>query len=180
MGYAHFLSHSPHGDEYALLVQATWVSCINTRLCSFYEEFHAAINAISPPAMTAEEEASRKEAVEQDLVKRGRKQMETALNVAAVPKEERDRILSKYGTEWTLKKLNIRIGVSTGLYVPGINGREKNWAKHADEALKKAKGRDGKNGIVVYYEGSGVLSAANGSSQCLKPHVSGFNKKQKQ
>ena len=86
-------------------------------------------------------------------------------------------MLAKYGADWKLKPVDIRVGISTGLYVPG-DGEEKNWAKHADEALDKAKARDGKNGIAVYYQWArGVLSADDGSSQCLKPDVDEFYRK---
>ena len=175
--------HSPHGDEYALLVQCEHYSYTNTRLCSFYDDFHAAINAITPPggAVAAEEVAFRKEAAAQELVSRGRKQLETALNAVTVSAQEREAVLAKYGAEWKLKPVDIRVGVSTGLYVPKRRGQGKNWAKHADEALDKAKARDGKNGIAVYYEkAGGVLSADDGSSGCLKPNVEEFYKKQKQ
>ena len=174
-------THSPHGDEFALLVQCARRSRDNIRLCSFYDEFHAAINAISAPAVAAEDMASRKEAAAQDLVSRGKKQLETALNAVAVPQRWSDLILAKYGAEWKLKPLDIRVGVSTGLYVPYPAEKNKNWAKHADEALDKAKARDGKNGIAVYYErAGGVLSAADASSQCFTPSVDAVYEKQKQ
>ena len=171
-------THSPHGDEYALLVQCQSDSRENFRLCSLFDEFHAEINIISPPEVAAEDAASRKEAVEENLVERGRKQLQTALNAVEVSKAERKNILTKYGAEWKLKEVETRvIGVSTGVYLPFAN-RVKNWAKHADEALEKAKARDGKNGIAVYYEyARGVLSAEDGTSQCLKPSVKAFYEK---
>ena len=171
--------HSPHGDEYALLVQCVSDSRWNTRLCSLYDDFHGAINAITPPGGALA--ASRKEAAAQELVSRGRKQLETALNAVTVSAQEREAVLAKYGAEWKLKPVDIRVGVSTGLYVPDEDEENKNWAKHADEALDKAKARDGKNGIAVYYErAGGVVTAGDGSSKCLKPSVFQFYKKQKQ
>ena len=153
----------------------------NTRLHSFYSDFHGAINAIKPPFVSAEELASRTKAAEEELVSRGKKQLESALNAVAVPNEQRQDMLDKYGQKWKLKPVDIRVGVSTGLYVPDIRPKEKNWAKHADEALDKAKARDGKNGIAVYYEEAGrVLSAGDVSSKCLKPSLYKFYEQQKQ
>ena len=173
-------THSPHGDEYALLVHCERRSYYNTRLCLFYDDFHAAINAIAPPggAVAAEEVAFRKEAAAQELVSRGRKQLETALNAVTVSTQEREAVLAKYGAEWKLKPVDFLVGVSTGLYVPTPGRENKNWAKHADEALDKAKARDGKNGIVVYFEYAGgvVLAADDGSSKCMKPTVYKFYK----
>ena len=163
--------HSPHGDEYALLVQAESACHFSTLLGSLYDAFNSDINQISPLQETEQEGLQR---AERDLAAYGKKQIVTALNSVCVPKEERDAILAKYGGDWKLKRLNIRISVSTGVYVPSW-GKERNWAKHAGEALEIAKTREDKNGIAVYYEDTGeVLSAADVSSQCLKPSLDEF------
>ena len=135
---------SPHGDEYAMLVQCTHWAYDNTRLSSFFDDFHTAINAISPPKVAVEDAESRKEAVAQDLMERGRKQLETALNAVEVPDEDHERILSKYGTEWKIKEAETRvIGVrprdSMWLWtatITGRSGRMRRWKRQRRATAK--------------------------------------------